>query len=471
MKERYESPLSSRYASEEMGKLFSEKTRHTTWRKLWTALAEAEKDEGAPITDAQTADLRAHIEDIDYDVVAEREREVRHDVMAHVYAYGKAAPSAAGIIHLGATSCFVTDNADLIIYKEALSVIRRKLSGVIANLCDFALKYKDLPTLGYTHYQPAQPVTVGKRATLWIQDLVSDMNEIGFALSNLKFLGCRGATGTEASLVDLFSGDVEKADRVNARLASEFGFDECFDVCGQTYPRKTDARILNCLSSIGQSCCKLATDIRLLQHDRQLEEPFEEGQIGSSAMAYKRNPMRCERICSLSRYLMTNQATASATASAQWLERTLDDSAVRRISMAESFLCADAVLKLAKNVTAGLKVNEAVIRRAVSDYMPFLATENMINAAVKRGADRQEAHETIRRCSMEATAEMKRGGECDLIERLKREPGSKLDGSEIEKALLPSLYVGRSAEQTEKYIKKIKPLIEGTAAETEEINV
>ena len=367
----YQSPLASRYASDYMLRLFSDDSRYQTWRRLWAALARVQHELGLPITEAQAAELEAHITDIDYDIAAQREREVRHDVMAHVYAYGKAAPSAAGIIHLGATSCYVTDNADLILYRDGLVYLRRQLLAVLANLAAFAEKYAATPTLGYTHYQPAQPVTVGKRATLWMQDLLADVEELDHVLSTLKFLGCRGTTGTEASFMDLFDGGEAKIDEMNRRLAASFGFKECFPVCGQTYPRKVDSRILSCLSGIAQSAYRMANDIRLLQHDRQLEEPFEEEQIGSSAMAYKRNPMRCERICSLSRYLMADAMNAPMTASVQWLERTLDDSANRRIALPEGFLCADAVLRLCQNVTAGLRVNEAVVERTLREYLPF----------------------------------------------------------------------------------------------------
>lgn len=367
MKNQYESPLASRYASKYMLELFSPDTRYQTWRRLWVSLARAEMKLGLPITGQQVAELEDHITDIDYDCVSKREKEVRHDVMAHVYAYGKAAPSAAGVIHLGATSCYVTDNADMVIYRDALQYIRGELIKVIANLAGFADRYKALPTLGYTHYQPAQLVTVGKRTTLWMQDLVSDVSEIDYVLSTLKFLGCRGTTGTEASFMDLFEGDEARIDQMNRMIAADFGFDGCFDVCGQTYPRKVDSRILNCLSSIAQSCYRMAGDIRLLQHDRQVEEPFEKKQIGSSAMAYKRNPMRSERICSLARYLMADAMNAPMTASTQWLERTLDDSANRRISMPEGFLCADAILRLAQNITDGLHVNEKIVEKTVKD--------------------------------------------------------------------------------------------------------
>ena len=397
MYEKYESPLSSRYASEEMLYLFSQKKRIQVWRRLWTALARAEHDLGLPITAEQVAELEAHIDDIDFACAAQREREVRHDVMAHVYAYGKAAPGAAGVIHLGATSCYVTDNGDLILYRDGLRYLRGELLGVLKNLSAFAEKYKSLPTLGYTHYQPAQLVTVGKRATLWMQDFLSDLEELDHVLAHMKFLGCRGTTGTEASFLDLFDGDTDKVDQMNRQISAEFGFARCFDVCGQTYPRKVDSRILNCLSSMAQSAYRMANDIRLLQHDRQLEEPFEKEQIGSSAMAYKRNPMRSERICSLARYLILDAANAPMTASVQWLERTLDDSANRRISMPEGFLCADAILRLCKNVTRGLVVNEKIIDKAVREYLPFIATENLMMEAVKRGGDRQELHEAAAR--------------------------------------------------------------------------
>ncbi len=471
MTSKYESPLSSRYASEYMLKLFSSDVRYQTWRKLWVALARAEMNLGLPITDEQVAQMEEHTEDIDFDLVAKREKEVRHDVMAHIYAFGKAAPLAEGIIHLGATSCYVTDNADLVIYRDALLYIKNELLKVIANLADFADKYKALPTLGYTHYQPAQLVTVGKRATLWMQDFLSDLSEIEFAIDNIKFLGCRGTTGTEASFVDLFDGDTSKIDEMNRQIAAEFGFSECFDVCGQTYPRKVDSRILNALSSIAQSCWRMANDIRLLQHDRQLEEPFEKNQVGSSAMAYKRNPMRSERICSLARYLIADAQNAPMTASTQWLERTLDDSANRRISMPEGFLCADAILRLAQNVTDGLLVNEKIVEKTVKEYLPFIATENLMMEAVKKGGDRQKLHEIIRKCSMEATAKMKNGEECDLLSRLAQEKEFGLTETEMNELLTPSLYIGRCSEQVEAFIDKIKPLIADVSRETAEINL
>lgn len=471
MTDRYESPLSSRYASKYMLELFSSDTRYRTWRRLWTALARAEMSLGLPITQTQVDELGAHINDIDYECVSRREKEVRHDVMAHVYAYGKAAPSAAGIIHLGATSCYVTDNADLIIYRDALKYLRKELLGVIANLADFADKYKALPALGYTHYQPAQLVTIGKRACLWIQDFLSDIEEIDFAIGNIKFLGCRGTTGTEASFADLFEGDTEKIDEMNRQIAAEFGFEQCFDVCGQTYPRKVDSRILNALSSVAQSCYRMANDIRLLQHDRQVEEPFEKNQIGSSAMAYKRNPMRCERICSLARYLMADAANAPMTASVQWLERTLDDSANRRISMPEGFLCCDAIVRLAQNVTDGLHVNEKIIEKSVNEYLPFIATENLMMEAVKRGGDRQKLHEIIRRCSMEATARMKNGEECDLLSRLAEEKEFGLSRDEMSDLLTPALYIGRCPEQVTALLDKIRPLVKDADGRSAEITL
>ena len=471
MNNKYESPLSSRYASDYMLELFSSDTRYQTWRRLWVSLAKAEMKLGLPITQAQVDELSAHITDIDYECVSRREKEVRHDVMAHIYAYGKAAPTAAGIIHLGATSCYVTDNADLIIYRDALKYLRSELLGVLANLSEFAEKYKDLPTLGYTHYQPAQLVTVGKRAALWMQDFLSDLKEIDFAIENIRFLGCRGTTGTEASFVDLFDGDTKKTDELNRMIAADFGFDECFDVVGQTYPRKVDSRILNALSSLAQSCYRMANDIRLLQHDRQVEEPFEKNQIGSSAMAYKRNPMRSERICSLARYLIADAMNAPMTASVQWLERTLDDSANRRISLPEGFLCADAILRLAQNVTDGLRVNKKVIEKAVKEYLPFIATENLMMEAVKRGGDRQKIHEIIRRCSMEATAKMKDGEECDLPARLAKEKEFGLTEAEMKKLLDPALYIGRCSEQVTAFVEKIRPLLANADGKSAEINL
>ncbi|MBQ6119735.1 MAG: adenylosuccinate lyase [Clostridia bacterium] len=471
MTDTYVSPLSTRYASPYMLRLFSQTCRIETWRKLWVSLARAGHALGLPVTAEQVAELEAHVSDIDFDAAAAREKEVRHDVMAHVYAYGLAAPGAAGIIHLGATSCYVTDNADLIIYRDGLRYLRGELLKVIRNLAGFAEKYKAVPMLGYTHYQPAQLVTVGKRASLWLQDFYADLEELDFVIGSMKFLGCRGTTGTEASFVELFDGDTEKIDAMNRMIASDFGFDRCFDVCGQTYPRKFDSRILSCLSAIGQSCYRMANDIRLLQHDRQLEEPFEKNQIGSSAMAYKRNPMRSERICSLSRYLMADALNAPMTASTQWLERTLDDSANRRISLPEGFLCADAVLRLAQNVTDGMRVNEKMIEKAVAEYLPFIATENLMMEAVKRGGNRQEIHEIIRSCSMAAAEKMKNGEECDLLARLAKEPAFGLTEEEMKQLLTPSLYVGRCPEQVSAFVEKIRPLIAGLDDTSAEINL
>ena len=419
----YSSPLASRYASGYMLHLFSDDSRYQMWRRLWTALARAQHQLGLPITEAQVTELEAHITDIDYDTVAQREREVRHDVMAHIYAYGKAAPSAAGILHLGATSCYVTDNADLILYRDGLVYLRAQLLAVLGNLAAFAEKYAATPTLGYTHYQPAQPVTVGKRAALWMQDFLADAEELDHVLSTLRFLGCRGTTGTEASFMELFDGDEDKIDEMNRRIAAEFGFSDCFPVCGQTYPRKVDSRILSCLSGIAQSAYRMANDIRLLQHDRQLEEPFEEEQIGSSAMAYKRN------------------------------------SANRRIALPEGFLCADAVLRLCQNVTAGLRVNEAVVERTLREYLPFLATEDIMMEAVKRGGDRQALHEVIRRHSMAATARMKEGLPCDLLDRLADDPVFGLTRTELEQLMMPQRYIGRCPQQVRQFLAACAPLL------------
>ncbi|MBQ5355660.1 MAG: adenylosuccinate lyase [Clostridia bacterium] len=471
MRDRYESPLSSRYASETMLSLFSARERIRTWRRLWVALARAESKLGLPVTEEQVRELETNVDNIDFDAADAREREVRHDVMAHVYAYGLAAPSAAGIIHLGATSCYVTDNADIILYREALRHIRGELLAAAKTLAKFAMQYRALPTLGYTHYQPAQLVTVGKRAALWIQDFMSDLEELDWVLSELKLLGCRGTTGTEASFLDLFDGDGEKIDEMNRMIAAEFGFEKIFPVSGQTYPRKLDSRILNVLSSIAQSAYRMANDIRLLQHDRQIEEPFESTQIGSSAMAYKRNPMRSERICSLARYLMTDAMNAPMTASVQWLERTLDDSANRRISLPEGFLCADAILRLVKNVTSGIVVNEKIIDAAVREYLPFIATENLLMEGVKRGGDRQKLHEVIRSASMEATAAMKRGEKCELLARLAATGEFPMTGEEMNALLDPSLYIGRCPEQVARYVAEISPLFAGADESDARINI
>ena len=464
MKPSYESPLASRYASKYMLHLFSPDMRFETWRRLWVSLAKAQHALGLPVTQAQVDELAAHVSPIDYDVVSAREKEVRHDVMAHIYAFGKDAPGAAGIIHLGATSCYVTDNADLIIYRDALRHLRAELTAVMENLCAFAERYAAMPCLGYTHYQPAQLVTVGKRAALWLQDLMLDLEELDDVLAAIRFLGCRGTTGTEASFLALFDGDTAKIDKMNRRIAADFGFERLYDVCGQTYPRKLDSRILNVLSSIAQSCYRFANDVRLLQHDRQLEEPFEASQIGSSAMPYKRNPMRCERICSLARFVMADAANAPMTASTQWLERTLDDSANRRISLPEGFLAADGILRLMQNVTKGLHVNEKIVEKFVLDYLPFIATENLMMAAVRRGGDRQQLHEIIREASMDATARMKNGERWDLIAALAARQEFGMTADEIRAELDPAHYIGRCAEQTAAFAAKCRALCGGSAA-------
>ena len=464
MKPSYESPLASRYASKYMLHLFSPDMRFETWRRLWVSLAKAQHELGLPVTQAQVDELAAHVSPIDYDVVSAREKEVRHDVMAHIYAFGKDAPGAAGIIHLGATSCYVTDNADLVIYRDALRHLRAELTAVMENLCAFAERYAAMPCLGYTHYQPAQLVTVGKRAALWLQDLMLDLEELDDVLAAIRFLGCRGTTGTEASFLALFDGDTAKIDEMNRRIAADFGFDRLYDVCGQTYPRKLDSRILNVLSSIAQSCYRFANDVRLLQHDRQLEEPFETSQIGSSAMPYKRNPMRCERICSLARFVMADAANAPMTASTQWLERTLDDSANRRISLPEGFLAADGILRLMQNVTKGLHVNEKIVEKFVLDYLPFIATENLMMAAVRRSGDRQQVHEIIREASMDATARMKNGERWDLIAALAARQEFGMTADEIRAELDPARYIGRCAEQTAAFTAKCRALCVGSAA-------
>ncbi len=469
MHDIYETPLGTRYASKQMQQLFSADTRYQTWRKLWVELARAQSELGLPVTPEQVAELEAHITDIDYEAEREKEKEIRHDVMAHIYAYGLVCPNAKGIIHLGATSCYVTDNADLIIYRDGLKSIRNSILTVISNLAAFAEKYKSLPTLGYTHLQPAQLVTVGKRACLWIQDLYMDLAEIDDTIRAIKFLGCRGTTGTEASFLSLFNGDSGKIDEMNRRIASAFGFTELFDVCGQTYPRKLDSRILNALSSVAQSAYRFANDIRLLQHMRQVEEPFEKEQVGSSAMAYKRNPMRSERICSLARYVMADALNAPMTASVQWFERTLDDSANRRISLPEGFLAVDGILRLMANVSDGLHVNEKIIEREVREYLPFIATENLLMSAVKAGGDRQQMHEVIRRHSMDATARMKEGLPAHLLEELGNDPEFVLSHDQIAEALDPKDYIGRCKEQVDFFLSKL-PNAE-SISETDEINL
>lgn len=454
---RYESPLSARYASETMVRLFSQQARAETWRQLWAALAKAQQELGLPVSQEQVEELEAHLSDIDFACIERREREVRHDVMAHIYAYGKAAPRAAGIIHLGATSCYVTDNGDLILYRKALVYLRGMLAGALERLAAFAEAHAAAPTLGYTHYQPAQPVTMGRRACLWMQDLFSDLCEIDHLLETMPFLGCRGTTGTEASFMTLFQGDEAKIDEMNRRIAGAFGFSACFPVCGQTYPRKLDSRILNVLSGIGQSCHRMATDIRLLQHDMVLEEPFAEKQIGSSAMPYKRNPMKCERICSLSRYLIADAMNAPMTASVQWLERSLDDSANRRIAMPEAFLCADAVLRLTQTVIADLHFNAHMSAAALEDYLPFIATEELLMEGVKRGGDRQKLHEVIRSCSMEAVAAIRAGKPAHLLAQLAQEPAFAMREEEMRELLSPQRYIGRCAHQVEAFLETVRP--------------
>ena len=466
-RDSYESPLCGRYASEQMRRIFSPDRRYGTWRRLWVALAQAEHALGLPVTQEQVEELRAHVDDIDYEAVAKKERENRHDVMAHVHAYGRACPGARGIIHLGATSCFVTDNADIILYREALRLVRKKTLAVMGNLADFARKYRALPALGYTHFQPAQPVTVGKRACLWLQDFALDLEELDFVLSSLRLLGSKGTTGTQASFLALFDGDHEKVRRLDGMIAEAFAFPSCFPVAGQTYPRKLDSRILNLLSSIAQSAYRFAGDLRLLQHMREVEEPFEKGQVGSSAMAYKRNPMRAERICSLSRYVMANALNAPMTAAAQWLERTLDDSANRRISLPEGFLAVDGILDLMLNVTDGLTVYPAVIEKNLMEQLPFLATENILMAAVKNGGDRQALHEVIRVHSMEAAARMKQeGAPCDLLERLAADGRLGLSMAHLRDVLNPADYIGRCPEQVDEYLSEVvEPLLRREGAE------
>ena len=476
MKPTYESPLASRYASKTMLHLFSPDMRYETWRRLWVALARAEHTLGLPITQAQVDELAAHVSPIDYDVVAAREKEVRHDVMAHIYAYGLDAPGAKGVIHLGATSCYVTDNADLILYREALRYLERELKAAMRNLCEFADRYAAMPALAYTHYQPAQLTTIGKRASLWLQDLMLDLEEVQDTLRAFRFLGCRGTTGTEASFVELFDGDMAKIDEMNRQIAAEFGFSRCYPVCGQTYPRKLDSRILNALSSICQSACRMATDIRLLQHDRQVEEPFEDKQIGSSAMPYKRNPMRCERINALARYVCVDTLNTAMTSSLQFFERTLDDSANKRIAVAEAFLGVDAILNIMMNVCDGLVVYDKVVRARVMNELPFMATENIMMDAVKKGGNRQELHEKLRVHSQAAARVVKEeGGKNDLIDRICADPAFMITREEVEAILRPEQFTGRSCEQVEEYLRDvIRPLLAENAdllGEKQELSV
>ena len=460
MHDHYDSPFSSRYAGPEMQYLFSADNKFRTWRKLWIALAEVEQELGLPITDEQIAELKAHADDINYEVAEAREREVRHDVMSHVYAYGAQCPSAKGIIHLGATSCYVGDNTDLIILRDALRLVRKKLVNAIDLTAAFAEKYADMPALGFTHFQPAQPTTVGKRATLWCQELLMDLDEVEYRLSRMKLLGSKGTTGTQASFLELFDGDHEKCRRMDRRIAEKMGFDGCFAVSGQTYPRKLDYAVLSTLAGIAESASKFSSDVRLLQHMKEIEEPFEKKQIGSSAMAYKRNPMRSERMASLSRYILVDTLNPAITAATQWLERTLDDSANKRISMAEGFLATDAVLSLYINVVDGLVVNDRVIDRHLRDELPFMATENILMDCVKAGRDRQELHERIRTHSMAAAQRIKQGdGVNDLLDRIAADPAFGVSRERLESVLEPSLYVGRAPEQTREFIaEEVEPV-------------
>lgn len=476
MKDTYESPLSSRYCDKEMKYIFSPDMKFRTWRKLWIALAETEMELGLPITQEQIDELKANADNINYSVAEEREQLVRHDVMSHVYAYGVQCPKAKGIIHLGATSCYVGDNTDIIIMTEALKLIRNKLVTVIRNLSAFADKYKNLPTLGFTHFQPAQPTTVGKRATLWIQDLLMDLEDVEYQLSKAKLLGSKGTTGTQASFLELFEGDHEKCRQLDKKIAEKMGYNGCFAVSGQTYSRKLDSQFLAVLSGIAQSASKFSNDIRLLQHLKEVEEPFEKNQIGSSAMAYKRNPMRSERITSLSRYVMCDVLNPAITAATQWFERTLDDSANKRISVAEAFLGVDAILNLYANVADGLVVYEKVIEQRLRKELPFMATENIMMDAVKRGADRQVLHERIRVHSMAASKVIKEeGGENDLLERIAADDAFGVTLDELKSIISPEKYVGRAPQQTEEFLNEVvKPALEpysSIATEQAEINV
>ena len=460
MYDRYETPLNSRYASQEMQALFSADKKFSTWRKLWIALAESEKELGLPITDEQLEQLRQHVTDINYAVAEAREKEVRHDVMAHVYAYGQQCPAAQGILHLGATSCYVGDNTDLIIMYEALELIRQKLLNVMAALGTFALEYKDMPTLGFTHYQPAQLTTVGKRACLWLQELEMDYREVQHRLENKRLRGAKGTTGTQASFMELFAGDQEKVKQLDHLVAKKMGFDRVFPVTGQTYPRKEDTLVLNVLAGIAQSAHKFSNDIRLLQSMKEIEEPFEKHQIGSSAMAYKRNPMRSERMASLARYVIVTALNPALTASEQWFERTLDDSANKRISVPEAFLATDAILSLMLHVSSGLVVYPKVIAAHLEAELPFMATENILMDAVKQGGDRQALHERIRTHSMEASRRVKADGlPNDLLERIAADPAFGMSREQLSQVLDAKLYVGRAPQQTEEYVRFIRETI------------
>ena len=460
--DRYVSPLSERYASKEMQYIFSPDMKFRTWRRLWIALAETEKELGLPITQEQIDELKAHKDDINYDVAKERERQVRHDVMSHVYAYGVQCPKAKGIIHLGATSCYVGDNTDIIVMTEALKLVRKKLVNVIAELAAFADKYKAQPTLAFTHFQPAQPTTVGKRATLWTQEFLLDLEDLEYVLSTMKLLGSKGTTGTQASFLELFDGDQETIDKIDPMIAEKMGFKECYPVSGQTYSRKVDTRVANILAGIAASAHKMSNDIRLLQHLKEVEEPFEKSQIGSSAMAYKRNPMRSERIASLSRYVMVDALNPAITSATQWFERTLDDSANKRLSIPEGFLAIDGILDLCLNVVDGLVVYPKVIEKHMMAELPFMATENIMMDAVKAGGDRQELHERIRELSMEAGKTVKvEGKDNNLLELIAADPAFNLTLEDLQKSMDPTKYVGRAKEQTEKFVSKVvQPILD-----------
>ena len=460
--DRYVSPLSERYASKEMQYIFSQDMKFRTWRRLWIALAETEKELGLNITQEQIDELKAHKDDINYDVARERERQVRHDVMSHVYAYGVQCPKAKGIIHLGATSCYVGDNTDIIVMAEALKLVQKKLVNVIAELSKFADKYKDQPTLAFTHFQPAQPTTVGKRATLWTQEFMMDLEDLEYVLGSLKLLGSKGTTGTQASFLELFDGDQETIDKIDPMIAQKMGFKQCYPVSGQTYSRKVDTRVLNILAGIAASAHKMSNDIRLLQHLKEVEEPFEKSQIGSSAMAYKRNPMRSERIASLSRYVMIDALNPAITSATQWFERTLDDSANKRLSVPEGFLAIDGILDLCLNVVDGLVVYPKVIEKRLMSELPFMATENIMMDAVKAGGDRQELHERIRELSMEAGKNVKEKGlDNNLLELIASDDAFNLSLEDLQKTMDPSKYVGRSKEQVEAFLKNvIRPILD-----------
>lgn len=462
MKNTYETPLNSRYASKEMQYLFSPDFKFKTWRRLWIALAESEMELGLNITQEQIDELKAHADDINYEVAAEREKLVRHDVMSHVYAYGVQCPKAKGIIHLGATSCYVGDNTDIITMTEALKLIRKKLVNLMDKLSKFALEYKDLPCLGFTHFQPAQPTTLGKRASLWLNELLLDFEQLEFQISQMKLLGSKGTTGTQASFMDLFEGDTDKVKALDKKITEKMGYTDFYPVSGQTYSRKVDTQVLFVLSGIAQSAAKFTNDLRLLQHLKEVEEPFEKNQIGSSAMAYKRNPMRSERISSLARYVMADVMNPTITAATQWFERTLDDSANKRISVAEAFLATDAILELYINVADGMVVYPKMIEKHLMAELPFMATENIMMEAVKRGGDRQELHERIRVHSMDAGRIVKQdGGENDLLERIANDPAFGVTLDQLKTIMKPELYVGRAPQQTEEFVENyIKPITE-----------